>query len=53
VKDAHAHTELIVLYQQAVADIERAKQWQWKLLYSTVLAQFGIVALTLVRGRPQ
>ncbi|MGE5245433.1 MAG: hypothetical protein ACM3SQ_14505 [Betaproteobacteria bacterium] len=39
------HAELLMLYEQAVQDIERAKQWGWQLTYSAILAQFGLLAL--------
>ncbi len=43
--EGHEHTELLMVYDQAVGDIERAKQWGWQLTYSAVLTQFGLLAL--------
>lgn len=37
--------ELLILYQVTIDDIERAKQWGWKVAYSTIAADGAILAL--------
>jgi hypothetical protein len=49
--DERARTEMLALYQMAVDDIERAKQWAWTIAYYTVVAQGGIFALSSTVAR--
>ena len=44
-QDELAHAELMAIYQQAVEDIERAKQWGWQLAYQGVVANFGLLGV--------
>jgi hypothetical protein len=30
------HAELLMLYQITIDDIEKAKQWGWKVTYTTI-----------------
>lgn len=39
------HAELLVVYQTAVDDIERAKQWAWQVTYQVIIAQFAAVTI--------
>ncbi len=39
------HAELLMLYQVTIDDIERAKQWGWKVSYTTMAAQGAILGL--------
>lgn len=43
--DDRDHAELVMLYQGTIADIERAKQWGWKVAYITIAAQGAILGL--------
>lgn len=39
------HAELLMLYKVTVDDIERAKQWGWRVAYTTIAANGAILAL--------
>jgi hypothetical protein len=39
------HTELMTLYKITIDDIERAKQWAWKVAYTTIAAEGAALAL--------
>jgi hypothetical protein len=41
----HDHAEILMLYQMTIDDIERAKQWGWKVTYTTIAAQGAILGL--------
>ena len=39
------HAELVMLYKVTIDDVERAKQWGWKVTYTTIAAQGAILGL--------
>ena len=43
--DDRDHAELLMLYKVTIEDIERAKQWGWKVTYTTIAAQGAILGL--------
>jgi len=43
--DDRDHAELLMLYKVTIDDIERAKQWGWKVTYTTIAAEGAILAL--------
>lgn len=47
-----AHSELMLIYQHAVEDIERAKQWGWQLAYQAVVANFGLLGIRQLFDTP-
>ena len=42
------HSELLMLYQVTIEDIERAKQWGWTVAYTTMAAQGAVLGLFVV-----
>lgn len=47
------HAELIKLYEVTIADVDRTKEWQWKVFYYTIVAQgasFGLFLQDTVRA---
>jgi hypothetical protein len=39
------YKELMMLYQITIEDIERTKQWMWKIMFNTLILQSVLLAL--------
>ncbi|HEY6085903.1 MAG TPA: hypothetical protein VIU63_10945 [Nitrospira sp.] len=46
------HTELLLLYQHAMDDIDRTKREQWFQFYAILAVQVGVAGVTAIRFAP-